>query len=245
MSDARLRELERRFEQSRSVEDEAALIYERLRVGAITAPGVTAAAELVQYPAARLALGGDQRTWQAPTAQRWESELNVISFTDGEGIVRPLGMLAAAVLATEAAWLYESQGQLIGRAERLAQSVRNIMGRMMYGSPNRAVQPLSAWDRTDAQQVRLDWCAGGLEYVEPRNLLSALMTLTVQYVETSDAELAVIIGCFLRRTPIFGFIQQTRQRWFQTAMMRALLPHLIGHPSTIPHPTHLSDVVLE
>lgn len=241
MSDARLRELERRFGQSGALDDEVLLICERLRVGDISPQALAVAADLIQYPAAQLALGDEHVARQAPTAQRWETELHAIPFTDGEGMVRPLGMLAAAVLATEAAWLYESNTQAVGHVERLIKSVRNIMFRMR-GSRKHHVHLLSEWDRTDAGQVRIAWCGGGLDDVEPGDLLRALMTFTVQYVHSREADLAFIIGVFLCRVPIFGFSQQIRHRWFQTAMMHALIPHLIGHPSTIPHPPHLSDV---
>lgn len=56
MSDAHLRELERRWRESGSVEDEAALLRERLRGGAISPQALARAADM-NHPAARLATG--------------------------------------------------------------------------------------------------------------------------------------------------------------------------------------------
>ena len=56
MSDKRLRDFERAYEGSATVENEAALLRERLRTGLLTADGVAMAA-LVGDPAARMALG--------------------------------------------------------------------------------------------------------------------------------------------------------------------------------------------
>jgi len=242
MSDSRLRELERRFAQSGALDDEAAVIGERLRVGAITSHALGVASDDLYYPAARIVLGKALGVAPDLSARTIESALHVIPFTDGHGAVYPLGVMAAAVLATEAAWLYESNTQAVGRVERLITSVRNIVGRLR-GFCNRQVHPLSAWDRTDAEQVRLDWVGGGLDDVEWRLLLCALMTFTVQYVQSREVDLAVIIACFTRRSGVCGYPQDLRRRWFHTAMLNALIPHLLGHRSLIFHPPHLSDML--
>jgi len=57
MSDAKLRELERRWKESGAVEDEAAYLLERVRVGDLEREKLELAA-YCDHPAARLALGG-------------------------------------------------------------------------------------------------------------------------------------------------------------------------------------------
>lgn len=237
MSDARLRELERRFAQSKSADDEAAVICERLRVGAITPHALDVAADLLQYPAARMALGNDSTPRQAPTAQRWESELHAIPFMRGDRGAHPLGVMAAAVLAVEAGRMMECSDDRYPRNDPLIESVCNIL-RYFSDSRKPKVHSLSVDDRNDAGHVR----NGGIEYVHSSRLLTGLMTVTVQYFRKRKSGLDIIIGCFLRREPVFEFAHEIRQRWFQTAMMNALIPHLVGHPSTIPHPPHLSDM---
>ncbi|MDC3378943.1 hypothetical protein OAX78_01510 [Planctomycetota bacterium] len=62
MSDGRLRELERQWKESGSVEDEAAFLVERVRVGKITEEKLTLAAYLDHEPAqVALGLGRDAR----------------------------------------------------------------------------------------------------------------------------------------------------------------------------------------
>jgi len=56
VSDERLRNLEQRFHESGQVEDEAAWLVERIRVGGLSRAQLNLAASL-GYPAARLALG--------------------------------------------------------------------------------------------------------------------------------------------------------------------------------------------
>jgi len=56
VSDERLRELEQRFRQSGELEDEAAWLVERIRVGGLSRAQLNLAASL-GYPAARVALG--------------------------------------------------------------------------------------------------------------------------------------------------------------------------------------------
>lgn len=73
MTDDRLRELERRWKETGSVEDEAAWLSERVRAGYVTHDQVLVAAYL-GLPPARLALGADAPT--IPSANRdWVSGL--------------------------------------------------------------------------------------------------------------------------------------------------------------------------
>lgn len=60
MSDARLRELERRWRESGAIEDEAAYLHERMRVGALPPAKLTSAA-LCRHPAALIAAFGSSR----------------------------------------------------------------------------------------------------------------------------------------------------------------------------------------
>lgn len=57
MSDERLRELERRWRASASVDDEVALVNERLRVGAVTTPSSSRPVSAIRAELLPFALG--------------------------------------------------------------------------------------------------------------------------------------------------------------------------------------------
>lgn len=242
MSDARLRELERRFALSGALDDEAAVIGERLRVGAITSHALGVASDDLYYPAARIVSGKDLQVEPALSARTLESALHVIPFTDGDGGVHPLGVLGAAVLADEAGHILRTYEPTTRRIRRLIESAGNILPRMR-GSRKRVIHPLDNEDVDLANIVRLDWCGGAINDLSGTIVLSALMVFTVQYVQSRESDLAVIIACFTRRSAICGYSQELRRRWFHSAMLHALMPHLVGHSSTIPHPPHLSDML--
>ena len=70
MSDERLRELERRWRSSGATDDEAALLSECIRVGALSQERVRSAA-ILQHPAAVLVIGDPQvQDWKEALAEK-------------------------------------------------------------------------------------------------------------------------------------------------------------------------------
>lgn len=80
MSDDRLRELERRWQESESPEDEAAWLAERVRRGTLESRAIELAARLGHFAAAQLIEAQDQRDrgvqrdWRS-SLERWGAEL--------------------------------------------------------------------------------------------------------------------------------------------------------------------------
>lgn len=113
MSDERLRELERRWEETGAVEDEAAYLLERVRAGELTLrrlglaaycghEGARVATEGIpcagfEHPVASLALGevqSDEATTQRPSPQTWVQLLQGV--VPSAPVVAAAGMIAAA-----------------------------------------------------------------------------------------------------------------------------------------------------
>lgn len=239
MSDKQVRDLERRLTQSGALDDEVALIRERLRVGLIDSHALDVAADSLGYPAAQVVLCGAASPVTIIDHSRFSSELHVIAFTDVDGHVHPLGVKGAAVLANEAARLLDTSDPVDPRGCRLLESVRNIYHRM-NGARKRTVHPLGESEIEFAAIVRQNWHAEALNRFADRGLVLALMVMTVQYVQFRSAAFEEILGCFLREAPLGGFSRDLRLRWFRTAMMQALIPELLGIPSLVPHPPDLS-----
>ena len=97
VTDARLRELERRWNQSGSVEDEAALLQERVRAGDLDEVSLARVGHL-GYPAAKLALslGGTP-----PNGDDWTQACAWLRVVEDWGVETAL---RAAVAALRAAW---------------------------------------------------------------------------------------------------------------------------------------------
>ena len=75
MSDEKLRELERRFKETGSVEDEAAWLKERVRVGDLTQERLELAAYCGYEGAALATVDRRQASWLHPSPEPWLSRL--------------------------------------------------------------------------------------------------------------------------------------------------------------------------
>lgn len=233
MSDARLRELERTFAATGSVADEAALLRERLRVGAITSKGVEIVANYLSYPAALEVLGGVNETWEYLCPDPFPDEIASIS-VEQKGIVVPLGALVAIPFALEmASILHEARSDVLPEQEvrpyiRLA---RSLSGKRKQLSPAQ-VQLGLACDNI----VHND---GGTWSVREPQLMCAIIVYAAEAFHSPCSSLQRILVLFLRDSNIVGHMYPTRRLWARRAILHVVVPHLLGHPSMVPFYEHL------
>lgn len=151
MSDERLRELERRWKETGSTEDEAAYLRERLRVGDLPLDRVELAAEAA-YPAALLVVGRPAESQLAPEQVTQLLE-RVVEQTSDECLLR----LWAADCAER--WLthFEARHPDDDAAREAIRRARDFaQGRLSAGAMREAGLRVFAVAQRDAREMATD-----------------------------------------------------------------------------------------
>ncbi len=248
MSDVRLRELERSFQQSGSFDDEVAVVSERLRCGVVTGFGLRIAAEDLGNRAAQEALGLPQGIAPAIDHRRLSERLTTTWFKDGDARDHSLATKAAAILALECARLIRiNESEMIRHhsvVDMMSRAARDLWS-SVTGAVGVTVAHHPALVQGYCTTVRQHWHDAELQDMDDLTVALAIIGFALEAYHNGSSPLVEPANCFLRSSIFYRFEHPVRHVWFHTAMQCALLPHLIGHPSRIPHPPELSMVVVD
>lgn len=236
MSDARLREAERRFATTGSVADEAALLRERLRLGAITTRGVEIALNCLGYPAAFAVLGGENDTWEYWRPDRLPDEIDGM-MTQLAGVRLPLGALIARPFALEMASLLDEAFSDRLRERRIRPYIN--LAKSLDGGHK--LEPTTQQQAEALECLEVAGGPRGADGVYEVQLMFAVIVFASAAERAPLANLQHIFRLFLRNSSIVGHKYVTRHYWARRAILRVAIPHLIGHASMVPHSEHLHD----